>query len=110
MLSAQDVLGLSHSSAALGNHSPSILLTCPYHLSWRFCVSSTIVSFRLIICLIILLDILSIHDILHDWYSVSISSVANLLLSAVIHLHTSDLYNTVLFMIMLYVCLMCMCI
>jgi hypothetical protein len=63
------------------------------------------VSFRQIICLIFLLGIISVHDILHDLCSAFISSDANLLFSVLVHLQTSDIYNTMLFVIML--CMYC---
>jgi hypothetical protein len=85
-----------HPIAFLGNRSP-ILLTCPYLMSWSYWAASTIVTFRPIICSIFR-SVFSPFKIFRTICVASpFSSAADLLLPSWVHLHTSDPYNTILF-------------
>jgi hypothetical protein len=91
----------------LDNRSSFILLACPYHRSWYFYAPFTTVSLGLLfISLVVSFGSPlppTIHDILHVLHSASISSAANLFFSAFVHLRISDSYNTIIFIIVLYI-------
>jgi hypothetical protein len=77
----------------LGNLPSAILWTCPYHVSWFYSISFTIVFSSPNYCLIVTFLILSFLDILEDLLRAFISVASTRLLLFSVSLHVSEPYN-----------------